>query len=314
MKKHTILFIVIVLLFFAECWGGALFAQQDPQYSQYMFNQLAINPAYAGSKEAISAATFLRTQWTGVSGAPKTETVTIHGPFARKKVGLGAAMIADQIGPTKSIGFMGSYAYRIKIKNGKLSFGLRAGIYNYTFNWDDITYKDQADVYNSHTTTSKVVPTADAGIYYYSRTEYIGFSATHLYNGRLTTVSNVSGDDVRFSRHYFLTAGKAWALSENFIFNPSICVKGAKGSPYTLDANLSLNIDKKLWVGVSGRSSKDMVVYMQVNLTEKLKLGYAFDFGFSKIAKFGGGTHELVLSYDFNLIKSKILSPRHLYF
>ncbi len=314
MKKRILIIAFIIFLFFGAGRGGRAIAQQDPQYSQYMFNQLAINPAYAGSKEAISAASFLRTQWTGISGAPKTETFTVHGPFARKKVGLGLAIIADQVGPTKSVGAMGSYAYRIKIKNGKLSFGLRAGIYNYTYNWDAITYKDQGDLYNSHNTTSQVVPTADAGIYYYTRTEYIGFSATHLYNGRLTTVSSFNGDDVRFSRHYFLTAGKAWALSDNFIFNPSVCVKGAKGAPYTVDANLSLNIDKRLWVGVSGRSTKDMVVYAELSITEKFKFGYAFDFGFGQLAKIGGGTHELVLSYDFNLIKSKILSPRHLYF
>lgn len=311
MKKHILLFMSIVFLFLLK---EKLVAQQDPQYSQYMFNQMAINPAYAGSKEAISAATFLRTQWTGIEGAPKTETVTIHGPFAKKKVGIGGAIIADQIGPTKSIGIMGSYAYRIQIKNGKLSFGLRAGVYNYTYNWDAITYKDQADVYNTHTQTSKVVPTADAGIYYYTRTEYIGFSATHLYNGKLTSVSNLSGDDARFSRHYFLTAGKAWAFGDNLVFNPSICVKGAKGSPLNLDVNLSFFLDKKLWLGISGRSNKDMVVYTQINLTEKLKLGYAFDFGLSSIAKIGNGTHEVMLSYDFNVFKSKMLSPRHLYF
>jgi type IX secretion system PorP/SprF family membrane protein len=311
MKKNLLLLIVLLFSFISK---EKLFAQQDPQYSQYMFNQMAINPAYAGSKDAISAATFLRTQWTNIPGAPRTETLTIHGPTHKRKVGLGGAIIADQIGPTKSIGIMGSYAYRIKIKNGKLSFGVRAGIYNYTYNWDAITYKDQADIYNTHTQTSKVVPTADAGIYYYTRTEYIGFSATHLYNGRLTTVSTESGDDARLSAHYFFTAGKGWAINDNLVINPSVCVKGAKGAPFTLDANCSFLIDKKLWVGVSGRSNKDLVVYAQVNLTEKFKLGYAFDWGFSQIAQLGYGTHELMLSYDFNIFKSKMLSPRHLYF
>ena len=96
-------------------------AQQDPQYSQYMFNQLAINPAYAGSKEALNAAAFVRSQWTGIDGAPNTETVTIHGPLRKKRVGLGFAVIADQIGPKNSIGALGSYAYRIPIGNAKLA-------------------------------------------------------------------------------------------------------------------------------------------------------------------------------------------------
>ena len=311
MKKHILLIIAII---FSLVSKEKLFAQQDPQYSQYMFNQLAINPAYAGSKEAISAAMFLRTQWTGITGAPRTESFTIHGPTAKKKVGLGLAVIADQIGPTKSIGIMGSYAYRIKIRNGKLSFGLRAGIYDYTYNWDAITYKDAADPYNTHTQTSQAVPTADAGIYYYTRTEYIGFSATHLYNGRLTSVSSENGDDASLSMHYFFTAGKAWAINDNLVFNPSVCVKGAKGAPFTADFNCSFMIDKKIWVGVSGRTNKDIVAYAQVNITEKFKLGYAFDWGFSQIAQLGYGTHEIMLSYDFNVFKSKMLSPRHLYF
>ncbi len=314
MKKLILILTVIIFLPFGEGWGGASFAQQDPQYSQYMFNQMAINPAYAGSKESVTAAAFLRTQWSGIEGAPRTQSVTIHGPFAKKKVGLGAAIITDIVGPTKSIGAMGSYAYRIKIKNGKLSFGLRAGIYEYIYNWDAINYKDAADVYNTHNQTAKVVPTADAGIYYYTRTEYLGISATHLYNGRLTSVSTQSGDDARFAIHYFLTAGKAWSLGENLVFNPSICVKGSKGLPYTADVNLSFFLMKKLWVGISGRSNKDMVAYMQVNITEKLKLGYAFDWGLSSLAKLGYGTHEIMLSYDFNIFKSKMLSPRHLYF
>ena len=127
MKKYLV--IAYCLLPIAYC-----VAQQDPQYSQYMFNQLAINPAYAGSKEALSTAMFLRNQWTGIEGAPKTETFTLHGPLKKRKVGLGLAIISDKIGPKKTTGIMGSYAYRIPIKNGKLAFGLRFGVYNYTYN------------------------------------------------------------------------------------------------------------------------------------------------------------------------------------
>src|SRR4051812_1318734 len=108
----------IIVVFMTSIF--AVKAQQDPQYSQYMFNQMAINPAYAGSKEALSSAVLLRSQWTGIEGAPKTETFTIHGPLKKKKVGLGFTVIGDQIGPKKSIGALGSYAYRIPIKNGKL--------------------------------------------------------------------------------------------------------------------------------------------------------------------------------------------------
>ena len=287
-------------------------AQQDPQYSQYMFNQMAINPAYAGSKEALSTTVLIRNQWTGIEGAPKTETATIHGPMKKKKVGLGATVIADQIGPKKSIGILGSYAYRLPIKNGKLAFGLRAGIYNYTYNWVDITYKDQNDVYNTNNTTSKIVPTADAGLYYYTNTLYVGFSATHLYNGRLTSVSNVNGDDAKLSAHLFFTFGKSFALSEKLIFAPSFVLKGAKNAPTTGDLNLCFLIKERIWLGLSFRSSYGAVGLFQFQLTEKLKLGYAYDFGFNKIGKVGGGSHEIMIGYDFNIFKSKMVSPRYL--
>ena len=314
MKK--IIFISFFFIFISLSWrsGGEIAAQQDPQYSQYMFNQLVLNPAYAGSKEALTTAVFLRSQWTAIKGAPQTETITLHGPTHSKKVGLGLAVIADQIGPKQSIGALGSYAYRIRIRNGKLAMGLRFGIYNFTYNWDDIVYKDQADVYNLHTRTSMIVPTADAGLYYYTNSLYAGISATHLYSGRLTSVSSLTGDDASLAPHIFFTAGKGWEISDKLTFNPSLIIKAAKHSPSTGDLNLSFLLDQKIWLGASFRSSKMLVVYTQFYATEKFKIGYAYDFGFNQISKAGGGSHEIMLSYDFHIYKSKMLSPRRAYF
>lgn len=302
------------LLIFAFCIMQAVnsFAQQDPQYSQYMFNQLAINPAYAGSKEALSTTAFIRNQWTDIEGAPKTETFSIHGPLKKKKVGLGFSVIADQIGPKKSVGALGSYAYRIPVKNGKLSFGLRFGIFNYTYNWADIKYKDIDDVYNTGDQTSQIVPTADAGLYYYTNTMYLGLSATHLYSGRLTSVSNANGDDAKLSPHVFFTLGKAWEINDNLIFNPSLMTKVAKGAPGSADLNLSFLIKQRIWTGLSVRSAYGFVAYVQFNITDKFKLGYSYDLGVNKIGKVAGGSHEIMLGYDFNISKSKISSPRYL--
>lgn len=305
LKKISSLFIVIFAM-------SNVFAQQDPQYSQYMFNQLAINPAYAGSKEVLSTTAFIRSQWTGIEGGPQTESLTLHGPMKGKKVGFGFAVIADQIGPKSSIGAMGSYAYRIPIKNGKLAFGLRVGVYNFTYHWNEMTHKDPTDQVYTENPPSKIVPTADAGLFYYNNTMYVGLSATHLYNGRLTSVSNQNGDDAQFSPHFFFTFGKAWSFSEKLVFNPSIMVKTAKNSPGTIDINMSFLLNQRIWLGISARSGYGFVAYAQVNITDKFKLGYAFDFGFNKIGKVGGGSHEIMLGYDFNIFKSKITSPRYL--
>lgn len=307
LKTRTACIVIICLSAYMKAH-----AQQDPQYSQYMFNQMAINPAYAGSKEALSTAMLLRSQWTGIEGAPKTETFTIHGPLKKKKVGLGFTIIGDQIGPKKSIGALGSYAYRIPIKNGKLSFGLRAGIYNYTYNFNDISYKDKADVYNTGESRSIIVPTADAGIYYYTNTMYAGFSAAHLYNGRLTNISNQNGDNAKLSPHYFFTFGKAFSLSDKLIFSPSVLLKGAKNAPYTADLNLCFLMNDRVWLGASIRSSYGLVALVQFQITEKLKLGYSYDLGLNRIGRAGGGSHEILIGYDFNIFKSKMLSPRYL--
>lgn len=306
-----ILFFLLLFVFTISSDGVA---QQDPQYSQYMFNQMVLNPAYAGSKDAINAAVFLRNQWTGIDGAPSTETVSIHGPTRKRKVGLGFSIVADQIGPKTSIGALGSYAYRIRIRDGKLAFGIRAGVYQYVYNWSEINYKDQGDVYNTQNRTSIIVPTADAGLYYHTRTFYAGLAATHLYNGRLTTVSNLNGDNAVLSPHLIFMAGKGWEINEKFTFNPSVVVKAVRGAPINADVNFSFLLQKKLWLGISFRSDKSLVGYTQFYATDKFKIGYSFDFGFSKIARVGKGTHEIMLGYDFNIKKSKMLSPRHAYF
>ena len=299
----------LLLLSFGE--AGRSFAQQDPQYSQYMFNQMAINPAYAGSREVINTSAFFRSQWTGFDGAPTTETFTVNGPLPKKNVGLGFTVIADQIGPSKSIGALGSYAYRIKVRDGKLSFGLRFGLYQYIFNWDQITYKDPTDIYNTKNQTSTIVPTADAGLYYYTNSMYVGFSATHLYSGRLTDITSQNGEFSQLSPHLFFTFGKAWSLSEKLIFNPSCMIKYVANTPVTADLNLSFLLDQRIWMGISVRTSYGIVIYTQFHITDKFKLGYSYDFGINSIGRAGGGSHEIMLSYDFKMPKAKHFSPRY---
>lgn len=287
-------------------------AQQDPQYSQYMFNQLAINPAYAGSKEALSGSLFVREQWTGIGqGRPSTQTLSVHSPLKNKKMALGLTIIADHVGPKNSTGILAAYAYRIKLGSGKLSMGLRVGAYLYAFDWTKIDYKDKADVAAANGKQSITVPTADAGLYYYTNSFYFGFSAEHLNNGRLVTVSNMTGDSARLSPHLFLTTGKAWELSDNFIFNPSLMIKAAGTAPASADLNFSFLIQQKLWVGISLRPQYGIVGYTQFYITDKFKVGYSYDFGMNKVGRYGGGTHELMLSYDLKLSKAPFFSPRY---
>lgn len=303
MKKYS-----LFLFFFISLVS---IAQQDPQYSQYMFNQLVLNPAYAGSKEQLDASMFLRRQWN-IDGAPRTATVSIHTPLKKQKVGLGLSIVADKIGPKNSQGILASYAYRIRLFNGRLAFGLRAGVFNHTFRWDEIHYKESGDVYNTQNSASQIAPTADAGLYYYSNSIYCGLSFTHLLNGKINSIPNLNGDYASMSRHMFFTFGKAWAFSDKFIFNPSFVYKKAKGAPATFDINMSAMIDQKLWIGCSYRDQAAITAYTKFNISQNFSLGYAYDFGMNRIGKIAGGAHEIMLGYNLNVFKTKMISPRFL--
>jgi type IX secretion system PorP/SprF family membrane protein len=302
---------LIIALGFAA-GAAAASAQQDAQYSMYMFNQLSINPAYAGSREVLSTALIMRNQWTGISGAPKTSTINVHGPLKKRKVGLGIQLVADEIGPKKSSGILGTYAYHLPVGNGKLAMGLRGGVYAYTYNWSLIDYKDKADIYNTGTTETNHVPTIDAGAYYHTKTWYAGLSTNHLLRSRLTAYENLTGRSAELKTHLFLTGGKAFQISDNFIFNPSLMMKYTKNAPVGVDVNLNVFIDEVVWAGVSIRPGYGFILLGQYQINNKLKLGYAFDAGMNRIGVAGKMTHELLIQYDFNIYKSKTLSPRYL--
>lgn len=277
-----------------------------------MFNQMVINPAYAGSKEVIEAKMLARTQWVGVDGAPNTQTLSVHGPLKKKRVGLGGHLIADQIGPKKMVGVFGAYAYRLPILQGNLAMGLRFGVYNYSYNWGKVDYKDNNDPYAGLATTRTTTPSADFGLYYNNDIMYAGVAATHIFNGRITPLKNPNGDNAQLSPHIFATYGIGFRVNEQLVLNPSFVIKATKAAPMNVDISCNALLDDKIWVGVSVRSNFGFVVLAQYYLTDKLKMGYAYELGTNAFERNTKGTHEIMIGYDFNLYKSKILSPRYL--
>lgn len=284
-------------------------AQQDAQYSQYMFNQLALNPAYAGSKDILSSTLLYRKQWTALKGAPTTSSFSIQSPFANKKMGWGAEIISDKLGPKHSSALLGSYSYRVRFAKGKLSFGLRTGIYNYVIDWNDIDYKDKNDFYNSQNKTSKITGTADFGMYYYTYTFYLGMGFNHLNRGR-TTPSGFTASS-RQALHFFMPIGKAFVLG-NTIFNPSLLLKTTHNAGSDIDLNLNFLIKDRLWLGLSLRSKYGVVFLTHFLINDYFKIGYSYDAGGNKIGIAGKGTHEIMIGYDLNKLGAKILMPRFL--
>ncbi len=294
-------------------------AQQDPQYSQYMFNQLVINPAYAGSKEALSTVIDLRKQWVAMPGSPQTGTISMHGQLL-KSLGIGGHLITESIGPTKWTAAYMDLAYHFRLGRGKLSFGLSGGVVNYNINVSALDYKDGGEPMLNYT-GARTKFDVSTGFYYYNQSFYIGGSITHLnspnlYSGTSTiNIANVPKNVSLFfslQPHSFLYLGKGFKINDNLIFSPSIMAKNIQGGSASFDLNANFLLKNRVWLGVSLRSGYGIVGLFQIFVTDKFKVGYAYDQGLNKIGTQGQGSHEIVLSYDFNNFKSKMLSPRYL--
>lgn len=294
------------------CTANRLEAQQQAIYSQYMFNPFMINPAYAGSRNALSGVLLFRKQWVGMEGAPSTETFSIHSPFMNGKMAAGLNLYHDAAGPTSNIGIMGTYAYHLRLGPGKLAFGLRGGILSSRMDATLLNYNDPSDHFNTQTVSSASVPSFDFGMYYYTRKVYIGFSSSHLNEGNLKYLSSTGEIYHTLRRHYMLMAGWAAELSPKVVLKPSVLFKYVNGAPANVDINISLLLNKIFWVGVSYRSFSSMHIIAEFNITSFLRLGYSFEMPMNKLKKFTMGTHEVFVGFDLNLGKSKHVSPRYL--
>lgn len=299
-------FLVLLLCFLA----APVFAQQDPQFTQYMFNPLVLNPAYAGSREVINTVLLYRNQWVGLDGAPTTITASINSPLKNKKIGVGLHVLSDKIGPSTTTQYVGSFAYRIRFAKGKLSFGLRAGLYDYRYDWSKVEYKDKADVFSTQQQTHLLQPGYDFGMYYYSSSFYSGISLSHLSIGTFKNTAQLNEFQNQVVPHLVGTIGKAFELSKMFTLRPSAVVRFTNNAPASIDVNASVLLDEKLWLGVGFRSDKSLVFITEFNISKLMRLGYSFDASSQKISSANKGTHELFIGFDIDFFKAKTISPR----
>ena len=299
-----------------------IFAQQDAQFNQYMFNPLGINPAYAGSREALSVVGLFRNQWVGFQGAPVTQTFSIHGPLAQKKMGLGFQITNDNIGPRNNVSTQIDYAYRIPLFGGKLGFGLGVGLQYLSFDWNKIDYRDPNDPIPTYGFETIVVPDADFGIYYNTNKFYIGMEIAHMLSSSIaisdsnrasSSIINLSSNSGQYQqfRHLSFTMGRAFVLSDNLTLRPSVLYKQAGLYQGMLDANVSILFDNKLWVGATYRHGYGGVAIIEYLLNKTIRIGYSFDYPFNSLRLSQGSSHELFLGLEFGLPKSKSLSPRY---
>lgn len=326
--------ILITLLFLGTL--GFMNAQQEPMYTQYMFNTLSFNPAYAGSHEYMSIRLLYRNQWVDFEGAPESQTFTIHSPV-NDRIGLGLSVFNDEIGATGSTGANISYAYRFLVGPGKLSIGLQGGVTNWRADFNRLKFRDPLpnDVAFSEISDTQWLPNFGAGVFYYAKLWYAGFSAPRLLetNLRSNTTSSIS-QSARLRRHYYFHAGAALPLSgDDLVFKPSILIKNVGlfssfssntqnifeiGAPTEVDLDASLLFFDTFWVGLSfrtaieaaaGTSSVDSVdAWFQFQLSNGIRIGAAYD---QTITKIGQPSFELMLGYDFDYEVKRMNTPRY---
>lgn len=287
-------------------------AQQDAMYTQYMFNPMAINPGYAGSRDAISAVLHHRSQWVGFDGAPSTQTLAVHSPIGETGLAGGVNMSLDRIGAFSNMMAFGTVAYHLKAGPGKLSLGIRGGIYNSRLDNNAFSFETQGDFTDQGGVVSSAVPSFDAGLYYYTNEWFVGASVNHLtkHNFQFENVPTATGTFLE--RHFTLMGGAAIEMNENIVLKPSARVQYVAGAPLSFDANFSVLLKKKLWLGASYRFNSSVALIAEYNITPALRLGYAYDLATTKLINYNSGSHEVFIGYDFRFKEKEIVSPRYL--
>jgi type IX secretion system PorP/SprF family membrane protein len=311
MMKKLILSFVLITFFLAAR------AQQDAQFSQYLFNGLYINPAYAGYKSDFYINAFHRSQWTGLNGAPVTTSVAADGSVADDKVGLGLLVQRDQIGAQGTIAAYGNLAYRIQIgedENSRLAFGIGAGIVQSGIDGTRLNPVQSGDNYIPTGNQSFILPDARIGVLYTNDKYFVGASVDNLLPQYMNTSKNAAALGVPVPKpHSYFTTGAIFNLSNDIKFRPSILIKDNSSVPTSMDVNTYFLLNERIWLGATYRTaislynkpnlqkdlprSSAMVAIIQFFATENLRIGYSFDYSLNKLNTLGYGSHEISIGF-----------------
>lgn len=305
MKKY----IFILVLAVSSSFAGA---QQELMISQYMFNGLVLNPAYAGSHNYWSATALHRSQWVKFDKAPRTQTAAIDGRIANGKLGLGFNLSNDAIGVTNQFDLGANLSTRVSLGAGFLSAGLRVGASRYSANLTDVEILDEADPVYAGNINGKIVPRLGAGLYYYQRTWFVGLSVPSLLAADESVASYSAGMNSFYRAHAYLNAGVVFETSPDLAFKPSVLIKMQGNAPIEADLNLNVLFLRKFWVGAGYRTGDALVAMFEWNITNQLRIGYAFDYTLSDMQRYSNNSHEIMLGYDFGKdVDIKARSPRY---
>jgi len=283
------------------------FAQQDPQYTQYMYNTMSVNPGYAGQREVLSISGLHRSQWVGIDGAPRTQSLVVHAPLRNDKIGLGLSVVNDGLGPADETYMDANFSYTIRVNDydTKLSFGLKGGFHLLKTDWSqgsfqnpDIAFAENLNLFS---------PVIGAGLYLHSERWYLGAAVPNF-------ITTEHYDDFQESvakerMHYYLIGGVVFRASETIKLKPAFLVKAVPGAPIIADLSVNALFNEKLTLGLAYRWDDSFSGLAGFQLSESLFIGYAYDLTATDLSNYNSGTHEIMLRFELQPL-GKLLSPR----
>lgn len=303
MKRYVIIVAMVLMQVSAV-------AQQETQHSMYFFNPVLVNPAYAGSQEALQVTGTVRDQWTGLKGAPKTQCLTMHTPLLSENLGVGLTVLNDQLGVTKNTGFYLDLAYSVKLnkKNHRLAFGVKTGLDLFRQDLSALRIQDNTDeLYLDNLNYKKNLFNVGAGIYYYGKRFYAGASSPRLLKNK---ISSIADQKALQENHIYFFSGLVFKLNSAVNMRPSVMVKYVNNAPLSVEANLSFLFYEKFWIGAMYRHGAAAGLNVMYLLNQNLKVGYAYDYQLTSLQKFSYGSHEIMLNYDLRSKAKGYKSPR----
>lgn len=296
----------ILILFVPFRLDGQLFTLSD----QYLNNTLAINPAFAGSSDALSLTAVYRNQWSGFEGSPVNSTISIHSPLNKDKIGLGFVLSDGSYGINKETVITGNYAFRMELSRGILAMGLGFGVTFSNVAWNELKAYDPDDALLLNNPVSAVLPDVSIGTYYYSKNLFIGFSVPMLLSHELdhsTGKYDIVNDFSQYS--YFLEGGYYFRITKLIRLLPSVLLIYENGKSPVLNYNAQVIFKDLLRIG-GGYRQKDVVIGMiKLNINRQLMIAYSYDYAIGNTAAYADGTHEFLLNYTFSYSR-KVMSPR----
>lgn len=288
-------------------------AQTESMYSQYMFNMLSVNPAYAGNREATNLNFFQRRQWAGIQGAPQTTSVSIDGSYSANKIGWGFQMYDDRLGVEKASGAKMILSTHLQVsQRGTLSAGLNIGLMNYRVDLLSVQGRYTPSDPAFYANLNKWLPDVGLGIFYNTNNFYAGISIPNVLRSKVAAFDVMnSGIQKANSTHLYFTTGFVVNVNDDVKVKPSTMLKAVSGAPLQADFNTNVWLKDVIGIGASYRTGDAVIGILELQANESLKVGYAYDVTISPLKYYNNGTHEILLRYEFSNNKSKIKSTRY---